>query len=128
MNGMPGPSARRKGSVSVPEAGSVPEGRIVIRLTQGNLSHSHVYLRNHLDFFPADAIGAANARGGKGALLTLHFAGLPEVVQTDIAGDKKFFRCRSPWRAFFAHHRLTEGDSVAIERLSAYEYRIVPAR
>jgi hypothetical protein len=35
----------------VPEAGSVPEGRIVIRLTQGNLSHSHVYLRNHLDFF-----------------------------------------------------------------------------
>ena len=113
------------------QAGSAPEGRaacIVIQLTKGNLNNNHIYLRKHLDFFPADAIGAANARDGTGTPLTLHFAGLPEPVDTDIVGDKKLFRCRGPWREFFAHHRLAEGDCVAIERLSAYEYRVVPAR
>lgn len=115
---------------TVPEADSIPEGsiqRIVIRLTQGNLSNSHVYLRNHLDFFPADAIGAANAKDGEGKLLTVYFAGLAEPVETDITGDHKSFRCRGAWREFFAHHRLVEGDSVAIERQSAYEYRVVSA-
>ena len=54
----------------MPEAGSAPEGRaacIVIQLTKGNLNNNnnHLYLRKHLDFFPADAIGAANARDGR---------------------------------------------------------------
>jgi len=132
----PLPPNRREAGDSVPVAGSVPEAdvrrgqaeRIVIRLTQGNLSHHHVYLRAHLGFFPADSVGAGNARDGRGALLTLRFAGLPEAVETDIVGDKIMFRCRGAWREFFARHRLTEGDSVAIERLSAYEYRINPAR
>lgn len=82
---------------STPPAGSVPEGqidRIVIGLTQGNINNNHVYLRNHLDFFPADAIGAANAQDRKRAMLTLHFEGLAEPVETDIAGDTKIFRCR----------------------------------
>jgi hypothetical protein len=100
----------------------------VIPLTQGNLNNNHVYLRGHLDFFPADAIGAANVHDGQGALLTVHFAGLPEAVETDIASGKDLFRRRGPWRRFFAHHGLQPGDSVAIERLSAYEYRVVPAR
>jgi hypothetical protein len=53
---------------------------------------------------------------------------LPEVVETDIADGKEFFRRRGPWRRFFAHHGLRPGDSVAIARLSAYEYRVDPAR
>ena len=76
----------------------------------------------------ADTIGPANEQDGNGALVTLHFDGLPEAIETDIAGDHKIFRCRGPWKQFFAHHHLAEGDSVAIERLSAYEYHIVPAR
>jgi hypothetical protein len=100
---------------------------IVVQLTQGNLSHDHVYLRAHLDFFPADAIGAPNARDGTGTLLTLHFAGLPGTVSTDIAADKKIFRCRGPWRAFFKLHGLQPGDRIAIKRLSAYEYRVLRA-
>ncbi len=125
------PSNSQEDSVSVPEADPVREGRgerIVIRLTQGNLKNDHVYLREHLNFFPADAIGPANERLGNGTLLTLHFDGLPEVVETDIAGGKEFFRRRGPWRKFFAHHGLRPGDSVAIVRLSAYEYRVAPAR
>lgn len=122
---------RREGNVARTRAGSVPDGRIdriVIPLTQGNLNNKHIYLREHLNFFPTDAIGAASAPDGQGALLTLHFAGHPEPVQTDIAGDKKIFRCRGDVGRFFARHGLAEGDSVVIERLSPYEYRIVPAR
>jgi hypothetical protein len=118
-------------TVSTPSGSPVPDGptdTIVIGLTQGNLNHSHVYLRKHLDFFPADAIGAANARDGQGVLLTLHFAGLPQAAQTDIAGDKRIFRSRDPWRKFFAHHALRPGDTVIIERLSAHEYRVVHGR
>jgi hypothetical protein len=128
--GRPLPRDRREGSVFMPKVGSVPEGRIeriVIRLTQGNLNNNHIYLREHLDFFPADAIGAANAHDGEGTLLTLHFEGLPQPVETDIAGDKKIFRCRGDVGRFFAHHGLIEGDHVVIERLSAHEYRIGPA-
>jgi hypothetical protein len=60
-------------------------------------------------------------------LLILHFEGHPEPVQTDIAGDKMIFRCRGDVRRFFARHGLAEGDSVVIERLSPYEYRLAPA-
>ena len=126
----PLPRDRREGSVVMPKVGSVPEGRIeriVIRLTQGNLNNNHIYLRKHLDFFPPDAIGAANAHDGEGTLLTLNFEGLPEPVETDIAGDKKIFRCRGEVGRFFAHYGLSEGDHVVIERLSAHEYRIRPA-
>jgi hypothetical protein len=126
----PLPQHSQARTASVPRPGPARKGRtsrIVIPLTQGNLNNSHVYLRGHLGFFPADAIGAANVLDGEGALLTVHFAGLPEAVETDIAGGKDFFRRRGPWRKFFAHHGLQPGDSVAIERLSAYEYRVVPA-
>jgi hypothetical protein len=123
------PSLRRKASnVSIPNAGPVRRDQIVIQLTQGNLKNNHIYLRRHLDFFPSDVIGAANAHEGEGVLLTLHFEGHPEVVQTDIPRDKKIFRCRGDVGRFFAWHRLAEGDSVVIERLSRYEYHLAPSR
>ncbi len=102
--------------------------RIVISLTEGGLRNGYVSLADHLGFFPPDAIGAASAKEGTGALLTLHFDGLPGSVQTDIAAGHKIFRSRSPWRRFFSRHSLTAGASIAIERLSAYEYRITPVR
>jgi len=118
-------------TVSAPSGRPVPgepTDQIVIGLTQGNLTHSHVYLRQHRDFFPADAIGAANARDRQGAPLRVHFAGLPEATETDIAGDKYIFRSRRPWRKFFAHHALQPGDTIVIERLAAHEYRVLPGR
>ena len=62
--------------------------RIEIEVTQGNLSNNHRYLRGHLDFFPVDAIGAANRHDGEGRLLTVHFDGVGTVT-TDIAGGKE---------------------------------------
>ncbi len=101
--------------------------RIVIRLTQGCLNNNYVPLAKHLDFFPAAAVGAAKVQDEQGELLTLHFAGFSDAVITDIAGNHKIFRRRDAWGKFFVHHRLVEGDSVAIERLSPYNYRIFPA-
>ena len=122
------PQRRPAATSSGRPAPGEPTDEIVIVLTQGNLNNGHVYLRQHLDFFPADAIGAANAHDGQGAPLTVHFAGLPGMVQTDIAGDKVVFRSRGPWRKFFAHHALRPSDTIIIKRLAAYEYRVVPGR
>ena len=58
----------------------------MIRLTAGSLNNNYIAVGNHLGFFPADAVGAANAKDGEGAMLTLHYAGLPDPVETDIAG------------------------------------------
>ncbi|MGO9501372.1 MAG: hypothetical protein ACLPUO_07310 [Streptosporangiaceae bacterium] len=58
----------------------------MIRLTRGGLKNDYVSLAKYLDFFPAAAIGASKVQDGEGVPLTLHFAGLPEMVKTDIAG------------------------------------------
>ena len=127
----PHPQNPQRRTVSTPSGRTVPGepmDKIVLSLTQGNLNNGHVYLRQHLGFFPADAIGAANACDGQGTPLTVHFAGLPEAAETDIAGGKDIFRARGPWLKFFAHHALRPGDTVIIERLTAHEYRVVPGR
>jgi len=100
----------------------------VIGLTGGSLRNGYISLADHLDFFPPNAIGAPSAKDGTGALLTLHFDGLPGTVRTDIAAGHKIFRSHGPWRRFFTRHGLTADDSVTIERLSAYEYRIRAAQ
>jgi hypothetical protein len=103
--------------------------RIVIPLTSGGIDNSYLSLADHFGFFPADAIGAASAKDGTGKLLMLHLEGFPDSVCTDIAARHKIFRKRQPWKrffSFFSFHSLAAGDSVIIERLSAYEYRIMP--
>jgi hypothetical protein len=102
--------------------------RIVIPLTTGSLNHSYIPLANHLGFFPADAVGSPNERDGQGAALTLHFAGLPNPVETDIAGIHKDFRRRPPIKQFFAHHGLRPDEKIAIEKIHDYEYRVLPVR
>jgi hypothetical protein len=123
----PDPPARRPAQTSA-RAPEHDGTHIVIGLTGGSLRNGYVSLADHLDFFPPNAIGAPSAKDGTGALLTLHFDGLPGTVRTDIAAGHKIFRSRGPWRRFFTHHGLTADDSVTIERLSAYEYRIRAAR
>jgi hypothetical protein len=121
----------RQGAEPEARQGAEPEAapdRIVIPLTQGNINHNHVYLARHLDFFPADAIGGHNKQAGQGRPLKLHFEGFPGAEATDITSDHKSFRIRKPWQKFFERHDLRAGDKVAIERISAYEYRVVAVR
>ena len=103
--------------------------RIVVTLTQGSLNNSYINLSNYLDFFPEDAVGETSRLGGEGTMLTLHYDGLPDPVETDIAGaPHKDFRDRASIRKFFAHHDLKAGEKIAIEKRSDYEYYIVPVR
>jgi hypothetical protein len=103
--------------------------RIVITLTGGSIRQNYIVVRDHLDFFPANAVGKANEDDGQGAQLTLHYAGLPEPERTDIAGHPHLdFRRRRPIRRFFELHELQSGDKIAIEKQSDYEYRVVPLR
>jgi hypothetical protein len=117
---------RRGVYTAIPEPQTDPD-RIIIPLTQGNLTNKHVYLARHLDFFPADAIGSHNEGAGQGTLLKLHFDGLPEAAETDIDPNHKIFRLRDRhWRDFFERHGLRAGDKVAIERTAEYDYLILP--
>ena len=109
--------------------GRLRRDRIVITLTGGSIRQNYIVVRDHLDFFPAKAVGEANEDDGQGAQLTLHYAGLPEPEQTDIAGRPHLdFRRRGPIRKFFQLHELQEGDKIAIEKQSDYEYRVLPVR
>ena len=118
-----------RGRIEKPRRGvyARPE-RIVITLTKGSLNSSYINLGNHLDFFPADAVGSASRSDGEGTMLTLHYGGLLGPVETDIDDHHKFFRDRASTRKFFAHHDLKPGDKISIERQSDYEYRVLPAR
>lgn len=108
----------------------VPAGNerelILISVTQGGLGNSYVSLAGNLGFFPQDSLGPSNLGDGEATMLTLHFAGLDGTHQTDIASNYPGFRRRGPWSRFFAHHQIAAGDVVAIERLSRYEYQVLP--
>jgi hypothetical protein len=84
-------------------------------------------LRKHTSAVLSLPGGTPAKSDGEGKLLTVHFQGLSDPVETDIAGGNKlFFRSRGPWARFFALHKPKAGDHVTIERLGAYEYRVRP--
>jgi hypothetical protein len=98
----------------------------VITLTGGNIRNQHFYLRELRDFFPPDVFGGSS-ESEPGRSVTVHWGG-PEPAVTDIAADKMIFRSRDFVRAFFSRYQLVEGERIAIEKLSDYEYRIAPLR
>jgi hypothetical protein len=113
-------------------AESVPNGnRRILKVTPGNLRQHHLYVRDHLDFFPPECVGLA--RRAKAAAqdnqIEIVLDGLNETVRTDIAADAKtgrsrgFFRGRGWVGAFFKRHGVTAGDQLALDRLAERRYR-----
>jgi hypothetical protein len=47
---------------------------------------------------------------------------------TDLDGDKKFFRKRGWVREFFARTRAAAGDTVLVEQLGLYNYKVTVQR
>ncbi|MDP3377454.1 MAG: hypothetical protein Q8S53_03750, partial [Brevundimonas sp.] len=94
-----------------------------VQITQGNIDNNHIYLRSIFDRFPADAKGGSNKASAAKKTLSVDWGG-PELVQTDLDGEKKFFRARSWIAAFFRLNRVQPGDSVRIEEVGAYRYRL----
>ncbi len=96
-------------------------GSLRLTLTEGNLRHSHLYVRgDNLAWFPPDALGGSR-KNNAGKPLTLHLAGGP-VIETDIVESRGLFRIRRGWRSWFESHGARPGDSVVITPRSRYEY------
>ena len=104
-----------------PEPTGVVVGETV--LTEGNLKHSHFYLRSFLSAFPGTAIDASRKDDGQAHMLTVDW-GHGISSRTDICGRHKFFRDRSNTRAFFERTQARAGDRIEVSRLSRNHYSV----
>lgn len=100
-------------------------GRVIgeVEITEGNITHNHIYLRSFFDGFPADAIGGSNKSTRAKRDLMIDWGG-GEPVQTDLDGQKKLFRARGWIGAFYQLHGARAGDRVVVEEITAYRYRV----
>lgn len=100
-------------------------GRVIgeVEITEGNITNNHIYLRSFFARFPADAIGGSNKATRAKRDLTIDWGGT-EPVQTDLDGQKKFFRARGWIGAFYQLHRARAGDRVVVEEITPYRYRV----
>lgn len=96
-------------------------------ITQGNIDNDHIYLRGFFDKFPADAIGGSNRASAAQREIAVDWGGRT-VVMTDLDGAKRFFRKRGWIREFFARYGARAGDSVMVEEIAPYSYRVVLQR
>lgn len=112
---------------------AVDKQRRLIRVTAGNLRQNHICITGNHDFFPADAVGAAQKRrngGGKGVPIRIDLAALNKTVETDIGRDAKsgkprgILRGRSWVREFFEAQRVSAGDVLSLERMGERQYRL----
>lgn len=92
-------------------------------LTQGNLDHNHIYLRDFFDRFPKDAIGGPNKRERAPRDIAISWDSGAHVV-TDLDGTKKFFRARGWIGSFFRHNNARAGDRIVVEEGEPYRYRV----
>jgi DNA (cytosine-5)-methyltransferase 1 len=112
-------------------SGRVAERKRLLRVTEGNLRQSHIYINGHLDFFPDDCVGPPR-QNSESSQVQIFLSGLEETVATDIGRDAKtgkpraFLRGRSWVRRFYEHHDIQIGDVLALERLSERKYRLYP--
>lgn len=83
-------------------------------LTQGNIDHNHIYLRDFFDRFPKDAVGGSNKADRAAREISIVWDGGP-VVATDLDGTKKLFRGRGWIGSFFRHNNARPGDRVVVE-------------
>lgn len=96
-------------------------------IKQGNINHSHIYLRGFFEKFPADAIGGSNRASAAQREIAVDWGGAA-VVMTDLDGEKKFFRKRGWIREFFERHGVRAGDMVTVEEVAPYSYRVALQR
>lgn len=110
---------------SVPTASQTATGLVIgeVEITDGNIANKHIYLRSFFDRFPADAVGGPNKATRAKRDITIDWGGA-EAVQTDIDGQKKFFRARGWIGAFFQMNGAKAGDRVVVEETDTYCYRV----
>lgn len=94
-----------------------------VTVTAGALRNHHFHLTTIMDMFPSDSIGGKNRGLEAPMLLRVDFGG-NLIVNTDIDGDKKFFRDRGVQRLFFERNGVNAGDKLTVERTGTYEFSV----
>ncbi len=113
-------------------SGRVGHRKRLICVSAGDLRAGRLRLTGHLDLFPADSIGGGKVVGEHGSMLVLQVAGLAHPVETYIAVDARSgaprneFRRRAWIRAFYDHHGIKAGDTIAIERIDSHTFAVSP--
>jgi DNA polymerase III epsilon subunit-like protein len=96
-------------------------GKAVI--TPANLKNDHIYLALFFEGFPADAIGGSNRGAAAPREIGVDWGG-GEIVMTDLDGSKKIFRKRGWIREFFQENLARPGDTISVEEVAPYRYRV----
>jgi hypothetical protein len=120
----PPPTAVTKASLHSALSGETTSAMIgETEVTQGNVDNYHFYMRPFLNRFPGDLIGGPNKGMAATSTAIVDWGG-PSPVETDIDGEKKFFRKRSWVRQFFRDNDVEPGDKVRVEETAPYHYRV----
>jgi hypothetical protein len=94
-----------------------------VQITAGNIKNNHFYLRSFINHFPADLIGGSNRSNTAQRTAVIDWGG-PTEVETDIDGEKQFFRARAWIARFYADNAAAPGDRVRVEETGPYSYRV----
>jgi hypothetical protein len=97
------------------------------KLTEGNIKNHHIYLHEFFDAFPKDVVGGSNIAAAAQKTISVEWGG-GCVAITDLDGKKKFFRKRGWVREFFARTRAVAGDTVLVQLIGPYDYRVTLQR
>lgn len=70
-----------KGSTAL--SGTVATRKRLLRITAGNIRNSHIYIANHIDFFPEGCVGAPRRakNGTNGHSIRIQLVGLNKTVE-----------------------------------------------
>lgn len=118
--------AQRNGErEAVTTTSSKGTGRLIVQtqLTEGNIKHSHFYLRGYLHRFPSDLVGGSNKQAKAPKDAVIDWGGASPVI-TDIDGEKEFFRARGWIKQFFEATGACRGDWVLVEEAASYRYKV----
>jgi DNA polymerase III subunit epsilon len=94
-----------------------------VTLTPANLKHNHFYITQFKSRLPQDLIGGTNDDDLAPRMALIHW-GAAVPVETDIPSDKNMFRRRGWVGEFFARTGARAGDSVRLEEIAPYQYRV----
>jgi hypothetical protein len=124
-------AVREVGAAPMPSTQAPPQNVSrhlgMVEITQGNIDHNHIYLRSFFEKFPADAIGGSNRASAAPREIAVDWGG-DAVVMTDLDGAKRFFRKRGWIREFFERNGARPGESVLVEQIGPYRYRVSMSR
>lgn len=109
--------------VSAPVTATAVRHLGITRITEGNIRHNHIYLRDFFDKFPPEAVGGSNRASSASTEISIDWGG-PIPVLTDLDGDKKFFRKRGWVAQFFKLNEVAVGSAISVDEVAPLSYRV----